>query len=105
MSSFEKGTCVPCILALVWFLLMLSIISFTWIVLCIQYYIRKKNMDTQRQIVTSNRTGESVFETERPNLLSYTHTRYTNYTIPTISSHTTDHFSFQSRQLYHHMIM
>ena len=85
MSSFEKGTCVPCILVLVWLLMWLvlipSIIILTWIV---QYYIRKKNIDTQRQIVTSNTTGESVSETEIP-----------NFTIPTNSSPTTDHFSLQ----------
>ena len=52
-------------------------------------------MDTQRQIVTSNRTGGSVFETERSNLSSYTYARSNNYTIPTISSPTTDHFSLQ----------
>ena len=95
MASFEKGTCVPCILVFVWLVLIPSIIIFTWIVQCIQYCIRKKTMNTQSEIVTSNRTGESVFETERPNLSSYTHTRSNNNTKPTISSPTTDHFSLQ----------
>ena len=34
-------------------------------------------------------------ETERSNLSSYTYARSNNYTIPTISSPTTDHFSLQ----------
>ena len=65
MSTFEK-------VWYSWSVLIPSIIIFTWIVQCIKDCIRKKTMDTQRQIVTSNRTGGSVFETERSNLSSYT---------------------------------
>ena len=88
MSSFEK-------VWYSWSVLIPSIIIFTWIVQCIKDCIRKKTMDTQRQIVTSNGTGESVFETERSNLSSHTHARSNNYTIPTISSPITDNFSLQ----------